>query len=154
MGSNVTRTTVFRIYGGPDWSTSLLAVATLALLDGRSRRGPLAGPEVPTLPAPNFNPNPNPQVVKVVYNDKDPAVLPSVLQAFWGGHNAFMPQSMTRNESTIFYTGIDQQIVAEAAFAQLAEGSEREVQTKLRPASVLWPAGPSHHLAHYVGKAF
>ena len=43
---------------------------------------------------------------------------------------------------------------AEAFIASESEKTNGSVLTTVKPEGVLWPAGPSHMLAHYVGKVF
>ena len=77
-----------------------------------------------------------------------------LLDLFWAGHDPTVEQILPRTESTIFFHDEEQRAMAESAVATIQERSQGEVRTKVRESGIFWPAGPTHHLAHYVGKNF
>jgi len=79
----------------------------------------------------------------------------SLLAAFWRGHDPTAPTHLRPNTaSAIFFSEVEQRDEAVRFIAEESEKKRGEVLTTVKPESVLWPAGPSHMLAHYVGKTF
>merc|ERR1711865_814873 len=102
------------------------------------------------LPPSHFLMGDHHEVVQVFYSPH--ISFEQVLEAFWNGHDPTVKQLLPRTESVIYFYDEEQRQKAELAVVEQQAARRGTVLTQVVEAQVMWPAGPSHHLAHYVGK--